>query len=338
MSSVSLALPNELMGCLTIEIDCTHSLEEEDYHEDMAMFAETLHNIKNLADRNERLNTISISLKYIQLTTQRGHKDHPFQMLALQKFAHQFMLPKVAEAGLVLDTFYLELNFDAAPTNAALMRWVVNICAEDSPITSDVGIGYYRVIPNKEHEAWVHFYRTVSFVHCFPSCIASSQRLCPSGKHFTAPSSSRSTFITWGRSAGTFIVASLAHLSPLAPSPNQHIQCSASTSQTIQTTSPMHNTLLGPSSAPGFHKPPPESPTALIGPIAGLALFPLSRLSFRQHQHIVFASSFFGTSISLLLIDMLQRPSNSSLIDNGTSFPSRLPSTTPSVRHRLTSF
>lgn len=178
----------------------------------------------------------------------------------------------------------------------------------------------------------------VSFVHCFPSCIASSQRLCPSGKHFTAPSSSRSTFITWGRSAGTFIVASLAHLSPLAPSPNQHIQCSASTSQTIQTTSPMHNTLLGPSSAPGFQKPPPESPTALIGPIAGLALFPLSRLSFRQHQHIVFASSFFGTSISLLLIDMLQRPSNSSLIDNGASFPSRLPSTTPSVRHRLTSF
>ena len=75
----------------------------------------------------------------------------------------------------------------------------------------------------------------VSFVHCFPSCIASSQRLCPSGKHFTAPSSSRSTFITWGRSAGTFIVASLAHLSPLAPSPNQHMQCSASTSQTIQT-------------------------------------------------------------------------------------------------------
>jgi len=165
MSSVSLALPNELMGCLTIEIDCTHSLEEEDYHEDMAMFAETLHNIKNLADRNERLNTISISLKYIQLTTQRGHKDHPFQMLALQKFAHQFMLPKVAEAGLVLDTFYLELNFDAAPTNAALMRWVVNICAEDSPITSDVGIGYYRVIPNKEHETWVHFYRSKQSVH-----------------------------------------------------------------------------------------------------------------------------------------------------------------------------
>lgn len=178
----------------------------------------------------------------------------------------------------------------------------------------------------------------VSFVHCFPSCIASSQRLCPFSKDFTAPSSSRSTFITWGRSAGTFIVASLAHLSPLVPSPNQHIQCSASTGQTIQTTSPMHNTLLGPSSAPGFHKPPPESPTALIGPIAGVALFPLSRLSFRQHQHIVFASSFFGTSTSLLLIDMLQRPSNSRLIDNGTSFPSRLPSTTPSVRHRLTSF
>lgn len=178
----------------------------------------------------------------------------------------------------------------------------------------------------------------VSFVHCFPSCIASSQRLCPSGKHFTAPSSSRSTFITWGRSAGTFIVASLAHLSPLVPSPNQHIQWSASTNQTIQTTYPMHNTLLGPSSAPGFHKPPPESPTALIGPIAGVALFPLSRLSFRQHQHIVFASSFFGTSTSLLLIDMLQRPSNSRLIDNGTSFPSRLPSTTPFVRHRLTSF
>lgn len=35
---------------------------------------------------------------------------------------------------------------------------------------------------------------------------------------------------------------------------------------------------------------------------------------------------------------MPQRPSNSRLIDNGTSFPSRLPSTTPSVRHRLTSF
>ncbi|THW24968.1 hypothetical protein D6D25_06700, partial [Aureobasidium pullulans] len=119
----------------------------------------SLHNIKNLADRNERLNTISISLKYIQLTTQRGHKDHLFQMLALQKFAHQFMLPKVAETGLVLDTFYLELNFDAAPRNAALMRWMVSICAEDSPITSDVGIGYYRVVPNKEHEAWVHFYR-----------------------------------------------------------------------------------------------------------------------------------------------------------------------------------
>lgn len=165
MSSVSLALPNELMDCLTIEIDCTHSLEEEDYYEDMAMFAESLHNIKNLADRNERLNTISISLKYIQLTTQRGHKDHPFQMLALQKFAHQFMLPKVAETGLVLDTFYLELNFDAAPRNAALMRWMVSICAEDSPITSDVGIGYYRVIPNKEHEAWVHFYRSKHSVH-----------------------------------------------------------------------------------------------------------------------------------------------------------------------------
>ena len=155
---------------------------------------------------------------------------------------------------------------------------------------------------------------------------------------FTASSSSRSTFIILGRSASTLIVHSLAHLSPLVPSPNQHIQCSASTSQTIQTTSPMHNTLLGPSSAPGFHKPPPESPTALIGPIAGLALFPLSRLSFRQHQHIVLASSFFGTSTSLLLIEMPQRPSNSRLIDEGASFPSRLPSTTPSVRHRLTSF
>ena len=165
MSSVSLALPNELMDCLTIEIDCTHSLEEEDYYEDMAMFAESLHNIKNLADRNERLNTISISLKYVQLTTQRGHMDHPFQVLALQKFAHQFMLPKVAEAGLVLDTFYLELNFDAAPRNAALMRWIASICAEDSPITSDVGIAYYRVVPNKEHEAWVHYYRSEKSIH-----------------------------------------------------------------------------------------------------------------------------------------------------------------------------
>ncbi|THZ80354.1 hypothetical protein D6C84_07526 [Aureobasidium pullulans] len=165
MSSVSLALPNELVDCLTIEIDCTHPLEEEAYHEDMAMFAESLHNIKNLADRNERLNTISISLKYMQLTIQRGHMDHPSQMLALQKFAHQFMLPKVAEAGLVLDTFYLELNFDAAPRNAALMRWIASICSEDSPITSDVGIGYYRVVPNKEHEAWVHYYRSERSIH-----------------------------------------------------------------------------------------------------------------------------------------------------------------------------
>ncbi|THX22059.1 hypothetical protein D6C77_05366 [Aureobasidium pullulans] len=141
MSSVSLALPNELMDCLTIEIDCTYSLEEEDYYEDIAI------------------------LRYIQLTTQRDHKDHHFQMLALQKFAHQFMLPKVAEAGLVLDTFYLELNFDAAPRNAALMRWMVSICAEDSPITSNVGIGYYRVVPNKEHEAWIHYYRSEKSIH-----------------------------------------------------------------------------------------------------------------------------------------------------------------------------
>lgn len=100
----------------------------------------------------------------------------------------------------------------------------------------------------------------------------------------------------------------------------------------------MHNTHLGPSSAPGFHKPPSESPTALIGPIAGIALFPLSRLLFLQRQHTVFASSFFGTRTFLLLIDILQRPSNSCLIDEGASFRSSLLSTTPSVRHRLTTF
>lgn len=178
----------------------------------------------------------------------------------------------------------------------------------------------------------------VSFVHCFPSCIASSQRLCPFGKHFTAPCSSRSTFITWGRSAGTFIVASLAHFSHPLHLPQ--INTSSVARALVKPSRPplMHNTHLGPSSAPDFHKPPSESPTALIGPIAGVALSPLSRLSFRQHQHIVFASSFFGTRTFLLLIGILQRPSNFRLIDNGASFPSRLPSTTPSVRHRLTSF
>lgn len=85
----------------------------------------------------------------------------------------------------------------------------------------------------------------VSFVHCFPSCIASSQRLYSFGKHFYGAFFFTKHIHHLGPLSGHFYRRqSRPFLSPLIPSPNQHIQCSASTSQTIQTTSLVHDTLL----------------------------------------------------------------------------------------------